>query len=140
MECQNSATARINGTQTYVGVVIQSFTEMPHDMELVEQNRRLQRMRRRRQPKRLPYVHHCEPNARALLRAEPGVELAHTRLRTVLAAKPDRPAAKQIAHHNPVGVPICAGATLTTRVLWRKILGRRLKTTLARLRARNKRN
>src|ERR1700738_136783 len=85
--------------------VIQSFTEMPHDMELVEQNRRLQRMRRRRQPKRLPHVHHCEPNARALLRAEPGVELAHTRLRTVLAAKPDRPAAKQIAHHNPVGVP-----------------------------------
>jgi hypothetical protein len=33
-------------------------------------------MRRRRQPKRLPHVHHCEPNARALLRAEPGVELS----------------------------------------------------------------
>ena len=67
-------------------------------------------MRRRCQPKRLPHVHHRQPNARAL-RAEPGVELAHACLRTVLAAKPDRPAPQQIAHHNPIGV------TLTDRDL-----------------------
>jgi hypothetical protein len=40
-----------------------------------------------------------------------GVELAHACLRTVLAAKPDRPAPQQIAHHDPIGV------TLTDRDL-----------------------
>src|SRR6516165_4687174 len=38
--------------------LIQSLAQMPHHMELVEQNRGLRRMRRRRQPKRLPHVHH----------------------------------------------------------------------------------
>src|SRR5438270_13870849 len=59
---------------------VQGVAQMAHDMELVEQNRRLRRMRIRRQPKRLPHVHHREPNARALLPTEPGVELAHARL------------------------------------------------------------
>src|SRR6516165_5793603 len=43
--------------------LIQSLTQMPHDMELVEQNRGLRRMRSRRQPKRLPHVHHRQPDA-----------------------------------------------------------------------------
>ena len=38
--------------------------------------------------------------------AEPDVELAHARLRAVLAAKPDRPAAQKIAHHDPVSVTL----------------------------------
>src|SRR5437660_3996359 len=42
----------------------------------------------------IPHVHHGEPNARALLLADKGVELPQARLRTVLAAKPDRPAAQ----------------------------------------------
>src|SRR5580693_4310258 len=63
-------------------------------------------MRRRRQPKRLPHVHYREPKARALLLTEPGVELAHARLRAVLAAKPNRPAAQQIAHYDPIGVTL----------------------------------
>ena len=58
----------------------------------------------RRQTKRLPHVHDRKANARALLLAEPGVELAHARLRAVLAAEPDRPAAQQVADHDPVGV------------------------------------
>src|SRR5262249_29608989 len=86
--------------------LIQSFTQMPHDMELVEQNRSLRRMRRRRQPKWFPHVHHGEPKARALLLAEPGVELPHARLRAVLAAKPDRPATDQIADHDPIAVTL----------------------------------
>src|SRR6202040_1364198 len=58
------------------------------------------------QPKRLPHVHYREPKARALLLTEPGVELAHARLQAVLAAKPNRPAAQQIAHHDPIGVTL----------------------------------
>ena len=77
---------------------------MADDMELVEQNRRLRRMRIRRQSERLPHVHDRQANARTLLLAEPGVELAHARLRAVLAAKPDRPAAHKVADHDPVTV------------------------------------
>src|SRR5450756_2665113 len=36
---------------------IQGFAQMADDMELIEQNRRLRRMRIRRQSKRLPHVH-----------------------------------------------------------------------------------
>src|SRR4029079_17889946 len=45
---------------------IQSLAEMAHDVELIEQNRGLWRMRLRRRPKRLPHVHHSKTNARAL--------------------------------------------------------------------------
>jgi hypothetical protein len=69
---------------------IQSLAEMAHDMELVEQNRGLRRMRLRRQAERLPHVHDGKANARTLALAEPGVELPHARLRAVLAAKPNR--------------------------------------------------
>src|SRR5450756_2670253 len=83
---------------------IQGFSQMADDMELIEQNRRLRRMRIRRQSKRLPHIHDRQANARTLLLAEPGVELAHARLRPVLAAKPDRAAAQKVADHDPVGV------------------------------------
>src|SRR6476659_3447776 len=46
------------------------------------------------------------PVSNALFCAEPDVELAHARLRAVLAAKPDRPAAQKIAHHDPVSVTL----------------------------------
>src|SRR6195256_5190226 len=83
---------------------IQGLAQMANDMELVEQNRRLWRMRIRRQAERLPHVHDGEANTRTLLLAEPGVELAHASLRTGLAAKPDRPTANEVADHDPVGV------------------------------------
>src|ERR1700730_6910543 len=81
---------------------IQGLPQMADDMELVEQNRRLWRMRIRRQAERLPHVHDGEANTRTLLLAEPGVELAHARLRTILAAKPDRPPAHKVADNDPV--------------------------------------
>src|SRR5205807_874161 len=83
---------------------IQGLTQMAHDMELVEQNRRLWRIGIRRQTKWLPHVHHHQANARALPLAEPVVKLAHARLRTVLVAKPDRATAHEIADHDPVAV------------------------------------
>src|SRR5213595_4058722 len=100
---------------------------MPHDMELVEQNRGLRRMSCCRYPKRLPHIHHREPNAGALLLAQPGIELAHACLRAVLAAKPDRAPAQQIAHHDPIGVtlriaissmPITRGEGVPARLSW----------------------
>src|SRR6202043_3144001 len=72
---------------------IQGLTQMADDMELIEQNRRLWRMGIRRQAERLPHVHDGETNTRTLLLAEPGVELAHARFRTVVAANPERPPA-----------------------------------------------
>src|SRR6516225_8979251 len=63
-------------------------------------------MRGRRNPKRLPHVHHCKANTCALLLAEPGVELRHARVRSVLAAKPDRPAPHKIADHDPIGMTL----------------------------------
>ena len=79
---------------------------MAHDMELVEQNRGVRRMRRRRQTERPLHIHHRKANAPALFCAEPDIELAHARLRAVLAAKPDRPAAQEIAHHDPISVAL----------------------------------
>src|ERR1700704_275494 len=83
---------------------IQGFAQMAQDVELVEQNRGLRRMRLRRQAERFPHVHHGKAKARALPRAEPGVEGAHARLRAVLAAEPDRPPANEVADHDAVGV------------------------------------
>jgi hypothetical protein len=79
---------------------------MAHDMELVEQNRGLRRLRLRRQPERLPHVHDGKADARTLALAEPSVEPAHACFRAVLAAEPDRPAAKEVAHHDPIGVAL----------------------------------
>src|ERR1700758_5296789 len=91
---------------------------MAHDMELVEQNRGLRRMCRRRQPKRLPHVHHRQPNPRTLLRPEPGIELSHARFRAVFAAKPDRPATNEIADHDPVAVPFPDRDLVNADRLW----------------------
>src|SRR5215204_239310 len=85
---------------------IQGLAQMAYDMELVEQNRGLRRMRIGRQAERFPHVHHRKADARALLGAEPGVEPLHARLRAVTTAEPDRPATQQVADHDPVGVPL----------------------------------
>src|SRR5271157_248693 len=58
----------------------------------------------RRLPERLPHVHDRQTYPRTLAFTEPSVELAHARLRAVLAAEPDRPTAHQVAHHDPISV------------------------------------
>src|SRR5207244_5745845 len=57
--------------------LIQGLAQMAHDMEFVEQNRRLWRIGIRRQTEWLPHVHHRQANARAVPLAKPVVELAH---------------------------------------------------------------
>src|SRR5260370_30507983 len=51
--------------------IIQGLAQMAHDMELVEQNRRLWRIGIRRQTEWLPHVHHRQANARTLPPPEP---------------------------------------------------------------------
>src|SRR6266446_2761691 len=63
-------------------------------------------MRLRRQAERFPHVHDGKPNTRTLLLTEPSVELTHARLRAVLAAKPDRAPPNEVAHHDPIVVPL----------------------------------
>src|SRR5437762_5974290 len=63
-------------------------------------------MRLRRQAKRFPHVHDGKPNTRVLLLAKPSVELAHACLRAVLATKPDRASPNEVAHHDPIVVPL----------------------------------
>ena len=74
----------------------------PHDVEFVEQDRCLWRMRGRRFAKRLPQVHHCKAHPSRLLRPQLGVELRHAGLGAIDATEPDRLAADQIAHHDTV--------------------------------------
>src|ERR1700686_2139835 len=85
---------------------IQGFAQMADDMELVEQNRGLRRIRLRRPAERFPHVHDGKPNARTLLLPEPSVEPTHARLRAVLASKPDRAPPNEVAHHDPIGVSL----------------------------------
>jgi hypothetical protein len=75
-----------------------------HDVELVEQDRRLRGMLVRHVAKRLPHVHHRQANATTLLLSELLVEHGHALLGAVFAAEPDRASAQQVAHHDPIGV------------------------------------
>ena len=75
-------------------------------MELVEQDGRLRRSGRGDGAERFPHVHDRQPDAFRLLGAEPIIEGVHAGLRTILSAEPDRPAANQVADHDPVGMPL----------------------------------
>src|SRR5437867_4021287 len=86
--------------------LIEGLAQVPQDVELVEQDARLGGVPSRRGPKRLPHVHHGEPNAGAFPRAEPGEEFIETRRGPILAAKPDRALSDEIAHHDAVGVAL----------------------------------
>jgi hypothetical protein len=81
---------------------------------LSNKTRGLRRMRLRRQSERLPHVQ----DACALSGAEPGVVLGHARLRAVIAAEPDRPAAPQIADHDPVRVALADRDLVDPDHLW----------------------
>ena len=65
---------------------------MLHDVKLVKQDGSLWRTFIGDVAKRLPHIHHCKTNAFGFLLAKPVIELPHTVLRTVGAAKPDRAA------------------------------------------------
>src|SRR5487761_2409344 len=86
--------------------LVERFSQVAHDVELVKQDRGLRRTRKGCIAKRLPHIHHRQPNATALLVSEPVIELRHARLRAILAAEPDRAMANQVAHHDAVGVAL----------------------------------
>ena len=52
----------------------------------------------------MPHVHHRQTNPLALPLAQPVVELRHAGRRAILAAKPDRSASNQVAHHDPISM------------------------------------
>lgn len=79
---------------------------MAHDVELVEQDRRLRRGHHGGVAERLPHVHHRQADAVSLALAQPGVELSHAGLGAVLAAEPDRPLARKVADHDAIAVAL----------------------------------
>src|SRR6202171_3380212 len=84
--------------------LVERLAEMAHDVEFVEQDRRLRRLVRRDVAERLPHVHHGKLDLAALFEPRPVVERRHAGLGTVLAAKPDRPLANQVADHDAIAV------------------------------------
>ena len=86
--------------------LVERIAQVTHDVKLVEQDRRLRCTRRGGLAKRLPPVHHRQPNSLGLLLAQPVIERVHAGLRTILAAKPDRSASNQVAHHDAVGMSL----------------------------------
>ena len=79
---------------------------MPHDVELVEQDRRLWRLVAGHVAEWLPHVHHDKLDFAGLLGSQPSVELHHAGLRAVIAAEPNRPLADQVADHDAIVVAL----------------------------------
>ena len=79
---------------------------MAQDVELVEQNGGLRRMRLRRILEWLPHIHDGEPDFLLVFRADEGIELIHVGFGAAFAAKPDRSPLFEIAHHDAVGVTL----------------------------------
>src|SRR5258708_4549937 len=86
--------------------LVERLAEMAHDVELVEQDRRLRRFVLRDGAERLPHVHHGELDFAALFEPQPVVERRHAGLGTVLAAEPYRPLAHQVADHDAIAVAL----------------------------------
>src|SRR5450631_3205507 len=86
--------------------LVERLAEMAHDVELVEQDRRLRRPVLRDVAERLPHVHHGELDFAALFEPQPVVERRHAGLGAILAAEPDRPLANQVAHHDAIAVAL----------------------------------
>ena len=86
--------------------LVERLAQMTHDVELVEENRRLRGTFVRHVAKWLPHVHHRQANAFGLLLAQPVVQHPHALLGAVFAAEPDRALANQIAHHDAVSVSL----------------------------------
>src|SRR6195256_2054582 len=82
------------------------LAEMAHDVELVEQDRRLRRFFLRDVAERLPHVHPGKFVFAALFEPQPVVERRHAGLGTILAAEPDRPLANQVADHDAIAVAL----------------------------------
>src|SRR5690606_13415972 len=80
--------------------LVERFIQVPEDMELVEQDRRLGSMAPGRVAKRFPHVHHGHADSFRLPFPEKSIELVHARFAAISAAEPDRAMPLQIADHD----------------------------------------
>ena len=86
--------------------LVQRLAQMAHDVELVEEDRRLRGVAGGGIAKRFPHVHDGQPDMLSFPLAQPLVELRHARLGAILTAEPDRTAANEVAHHDPIGMAL----------------------------------
>ena len=88
--------------------LVEGLPQVPHHVELVEENRRLGGvpLLLRGLQEGLPHVHHGQLDSLALLGSQPCVEGVHGSYRTVFAPEPDRTLPDQVRHHDPVDVPL----------------------------------
>jgi len=86
--------------------LVQRIAQMAHDMEFIEEDLRLRRVPDRRDPERLPHIHHGQLNPPALFGPQPLVELIHALFGTVPTPKPDRALMDQVADDNAVAVSL----------------------------------
>src|ERR1017187_1621267 len=70
--------------------LVERLAEMAHDVELVEQDRRLRRFVLRDGAERLPHVHHGELDFAALFEPQPVVERRHAGLGAILRSEERR--------------------------------------------------
>lgn len=73
---------------------------------------------RRRIPEGLPHIHHGQPDAGRLPRAEPSEERIEARCGPVGAPEPDRPPPHQIAHDDAIGVALPDGHLVDPNDRW----------------------
>src|SRR6476661_6667637 len=101
--------------------LIQGLLEMAQHMELIEDDQCLGGMARleRGVAERFPHVHDGQADLGRFLWPQPGEEQVQARLRAVCAAEPDGPAQQQVAHDDPVTVPLADGNLIDADHRWR---------------------
>jgi hypothetical protein len=99
--------------------LIHGVGQMAQDVELVEQNLGLRRLRLHRVAERLPHVHHGQPNPGRLLGAQVEKEPVQVGFGPSLPPDPDRAPPFQIAHHNAIGVALFDRQLIHPDDLWR---------------------
>ena len=91
--------------------LVECLPQVPYHVELVEQDRRLERVGLRGVQERLSHVHDRDLDPLALLGSKPLVEGIHGGFGAVRSSEPDGPLPDQVRHHDPVGGAPC-GSTL----------------------------
>jgi hypothetical protein len=79
---------------------------MSHHVKLIKENGHLGHVLPRRFLKGLPHVHHGQPDLLRLLAPKPLVKPIQTLFGSILPSVPNGPPPLQIAHHNPIPMPL----------------------------------
>jgi hypothetical protein len=84
--------------------LVQGFSQVLHDVELIEQNGGLGAVFQGRIAEGLPHIHHSQADLAGFLLPPFLEEQVHTFLGAIHAAKPDGPLTQQIADHDSIRV------------------------------------